>query len=431
MQQSGHVGKILVRPPEIAAVSLRPATVIHADATYLLVGGLGGFGIETARFLVERGARHLALASRSGTVSDTARTAIDEMTAKGASVRVFAADVSTREGVDGLLAAIDAQMPLLRGLLHTAMVIDDALFQKLDRARITSVLAPKIAGAHHLDAATRGRPLDLFVLYSSATTLIGNPGQAAYVAANAYLEALARKRHAEGLPALAIAWGAIADAGYLARNADVSAMLSMRMGKQSLTARAALAGLSLALDAGLDDPVLAYARMNWGAAKRELPIMASPLASLVLRGGGDDASERSGDGEIGRLIGEMEPKEAIRMVISVLTGEISRILRLPTEEIEPGRPLTEIGMDSLMALELRMAAEQKLGVDIPLLSLANGATLGDIARKVVERAAGADSSVSQEAELVAGRHVDEDMDEDVAAAMTAIEARSGEFKRLI
>ncbi|MBH0236606.1 type I polyketide synthase [Methylobrevis albus] len=432
MQQSGHIGKVLVRPPVVTGTANGRRTEIRADATYLLVGGLGGFGVETARLLVERGARHLVLASRSGTVSDTAAPVVAAMRAKGAEVRIAAADAARREDVNRLIAMIDAEMPPLKGVLHTAMVIDDALFAKLDRTRIDAVMAPKIAGAHNLDEATREHELDLFVLYSSATTLIGNPGQAAYVAANAYLEGLARSRRAEGLPAIAVAWGAIADAGYLARNADVSAMLGVRMGKQSLAVRTALAGLDLILDADPADPVIAYARMDWAAARRELPIMATPLAAIVARGIVENAAADAGDGEIGAMIRDLEPAQAMKLVADILAGEVSRILRLPAEEIEITRPLTEIGMDSLMALELRMAAEQRLGVDIPLLSLANGAALGDIARKVVERLQGAsERPMSAEADNLAALHVDNETDEDVATVMGAIEARSTEMKRLI
>ncbi|WP_075214472.1 type I polyketide synthase [Mongoliimonas terrestris] len=431
MQQSGHIGKILVLPPDIPT----PATVkpvrVNGDGTYLVAGGLGGFGVETARALVARGARSIVLASRSGAVSPVAAEAIAAMEAAGATVTVSATDVTSGPAVDRLLARIRAEMPPLKGVFHTAMVLDDALFQNLDAARMRAVMAPKIAGAAVLDAATRADDLDLFVLYSSATTLIGNPGQAPYVAANAYLEGLARARRAAGLPALAIAWGAIADAGYLARNADVNDMLSMRLGKQALTAKAALGGLGLALDAGLDQPVLAYARIDWAAARRELAIMATPLVTRVASAGAGAEAESAGDGQLATLIEGLDNAAAVRLVTELLAGEISRILRLPAEDIDPARPLTEIGMDSLMALELRMAAEQRFGIDIPLLSLANGAALGDIARRIVDKAGAAEGEdVSADSELAAARHMGEDLDDELTAVVNAIEVQATSVKRL-
>jgi phthiocerol/phenolphthiocerol synthesis type-I polyketide synthase C len=418
-----------VKPPELPQVPAGQPVRIRPDATYLLAGGLGGFGIETARFLVERGARSLVLTSRSGTVSDGAAAAIEEMKSAGATVRVSATDITSRGAVAGLLSDIDATMPPLRGVLHTAMVIDDALFRNLDAKRISAVMAPKITGAAVLDAATRGHELDLFVMYSSATTLIGNPGQSSYVAANAFLEGLARSRRAAGLPALAIAWGAIADAGYLARNTDVSDMLSIRLGKQSLTARAALAGLGLALDAGVPEPVIAFAQIDWASARRELPIMATPLAARIARTAADQTAEGLGEGHLSTLIEGLDHPAAVKVVTELLAGEISRILRLPLDDIDAARPLTDIGMDSLMALELRMAAERRLGVDIPLLSLANGAALGDIARRIVDKSGA--QGPSSENELAVARHVDGELDDELTAVMDAVAGRAEKVKRLI
>jgi phthiocerol/phenolphthiocerol synthesis type-I polyketide synthase C len=343
-----------------------------------------------------------------------------------------AADLTRTDDLAALFTRIRRDMPPLRGVLHTAMVIDDALFQNLDARRIEAVLAPKIAGAANLDRLTRSLELDLFVLYSSATTLIGNPGQTSYVAANAYLEGLARARRAAGLPALAIAWGAIGDAGYLSRNLAVNEALSTRLGKQTLTARAALVGLGLALDAGVPEPVIGYARIDWAAARRELPIMATPFAAHMASASADGAADGMADGQLMQLIEGLDHAAAVKVVVGLLGAEISRILRLPADDIDPARPLTEVGMDSLMALELRMSAEQRLGVDIPLLSLANGATLGDIARRIVEKTQGGGSdAVSAEMELAAARHVDGELDDETAAAVNAVEARSESVKRLI
>ena len=431
MQGSGHIGKILVRPPVLGAAASPSPVPVRADATYLVAGGLGGFGIETARFLVERGARHLVLTSRSGEAAASALPLIEAMRQRGATIATVAADLTDEAAMTALFARIDATMPPLRGVLHTAMVLDDALFANLDAARIHKVLAPKVAGADLLDRLTRQRPLDFFVLYSSATTLIGNPGQASYVAANAYLEGLARARHAAGLPAVAIAWGAIADAGYLARNMEVNAVLSTRLGKQSLTVKAALAGLGLVFDSGAGDPVVAYGRVDWATARKELKLLATPLVADVLgrtsEGGADDMES----GELMELIKGLDHADAVKKVGELLTGEISRILRLPADDIGLNRPLTEVGMDSLMAVELRMAAEQKLGVEIPILSLANGATIADISRRIVDKALGQEGEGSPADSAAAARHFADDSREDVTAVLTSLEAKAETVKRLL
>lgn len=432
MQGAGHIGKILVRPPELPAAPAVTPIVIRTDATYLIAGGLGGFGAETALFLARRGARHLVLASRSGVPAAHAEGAIAGAQALGATVETVAADLTDEQSMAALLARIDATMPPLRGVLHTAMVLDDALFANLDMARIARVLAPKVTGAAILDRLTRSRELDLFVLYSSATTLVGNPGQTNYVAANAYLEGLARRRRAEGLPAVAIAWGAIADAGYLARNTEVNAVLSTRLGKQSLTVREALLGLGLLLDGGASEPVIAYGRIDWVAAARELRLMSTPLTDDVARPASADGLESAESGELLSLIEGMDHAAAVRKVGELLAADLSRILRLPADEIRPDRPLTELGMDSLMAVEMRIAAEQRLGVEIPILSLANGATISEIARRIVDKALGQEqSAVSDAAGLAVSRHLSGEPDADITVLASALETSSQSVKRLL
>ena len=174
--------------------------------------------MRTADWLVDRGARHLVLIGRRGASADEAKTALARLERRGIRVLARACDVTDRAALEGLLEEIARDMPPLRGVVHSAMVIDDGLIRDMSTAQIHGVMAPKVLGAQHLHELTRDLPLDFFVLYSSATTLFGNPGQGNYVAANAALEALARARRAAGLPATCIRWGAIDDVGYLARN---------------------------------------------------------------------------------------------------------------------------------------------------------------------------------------------------------------------
>ena len=151
---------------------------------------------------------------------------------------IGAADVARiRRQLDHYLKLLDGSHVPLKGVFHVAMVLDDALARDLDRSRIEKVLKPKVAGAANLDQLTRRFDLDCFVLFSSVAALIGNVGQANYVAANAFLEGLARRRRAEGLPALAVGFGAISDVGYLARNADVNAALNEPSVRSALDAQ--------------------------------------------------------------------------------------------------------------------------------------------------------------------------------------------------
>jgi NAD(P)-dependent dehydrogenase (short-subunit alcohol dehydrogenase family) len=187
---------------------------LSGDACYLVTGGLSGFGLATARWLAAKGAGALVLLGRSGASTPEAKEAVAGLQAAGVQVQVKKGDVSDAARMEEILAEIDRDLPPLKGIVHAAMVLDDALLTNLDGERLRKVLAPKILGAWHLHNLTKKLPLDLFVLYSSATTFLGNPGQGNYVAANMYLESLAAMRRAAGLPALCVSWGAISDVGY-------------------------------------------------------------------------------------------------------------------------------------------------------------------------------------------------------------------------
>ncbi len=438
MQQSGHIGKIVIQPPQPNGekrVDDRP--IVRADGTYLIVGGFGGFGLETAQWLIDQGARNLVLVGRRGAASDEAKSALSKFEDQGATIRSAAVDATDSGELARLLTDVSSSMPPIRGILHTAMVLDDALILNLDAERIEKVLRPKVLGAHNLDRASRGLDLDFFVLFSSATTMVGNPGQANYVAANAYLEGLARQRRAEGLPALAVAWGAISDAGYLARNMETNDVLSTRLGRHALTARDALEGLGLLLHHGsleVSEAAIAYARIDWGAARKELAIVKSSLFSDFL--GDLDYELIDGDAQVdlSELLSGLDRGQAVEAMSKLLAAEIAKILRMPAEEIDRHRPLSEIGMDSLMALELRMGAEKRLGIDIPLMSLANGATLNDICNRVVARHFdGAGDDLSREAETLAVQHVDSEHLEglDLAEIAASVEEKSEDVRNLL
>eukprot|EP00903_Cladosiphon_okamuranus_P001507 g1505.t1 len=386
MQQAGHIGKIVIRPPE-TPVELSAAKEISFDndAVYLIAGGFGGFGAALLHRLADHGAKSLAVLSRRGEDSDEAREVIAQLKERGVAIAGHACDITDESAVKKALSEIRAEGKPLKGVFHTAMVLNDVLITNMDHDGLTKVLAPKVRGAELLDRLTSDDPLDHFVLYSSATTLVGNPGQANYVAANGYLEGLARKRRLEGRPGLAVAWGAISDAGYLARNEDVNEMLSRKLGRHALTAQEALDGLMrlMALESG-DDAGLAalgYARIDWQAARKDLALVGTPLVTLLGLGDDDDAGS-DGIIDLAAMLEGMDAVTAAQTVAKLLAAEIGKILRIAPEEIDPHKPLSDIGMDSLMALELRMSAERQLGIDIPLMSLANGATLIDLSGRV-------------------------------------------------
>jgi acyl transferase domain-containing protein/NADPH:quinone reductase-like Zn-dependent oxidoreductase/NADP-dependent 3-hydroxy acid dehydrogenase YdfG/acyl carrier protein len=387
MQQSGHIGKIVVRPPEVAAAAASPqraAFRASADGAHVVIGGLGGFGLRTAVWLADHGARTIVLAGRSGRVAEGQQEIVDGLRGRGVDVRIAAADVTVRASLDQLLSGIRFEMPI-RGIVHAAAVLDDAIVAKLEPAAIARVLAPKVRGAALIDELTRRDRLDFLLLYSSISALVGNPGQAAYAAANGALEGLARRRRAEGRPALAVRWGAIADAGMLARDHRTAGTLARRAGATGLPARRALDLLSEALladDGSVDAAVVTIASMNWAQARSALPLLATPLfAGLATEGAGAAASGERVD--LAVAIAGLDDAAAAVIVADHLKAELAAILRMPAADFDVRRPLAGMGLDSLMAVELRLAASRRLGLEIPLSALADGLSLGAIAAKAI------------------------------------------------
>lgn len=430
MQGSGHVGKILVRPPtDISAIPAeKPVFTASSEGVHVVVGGTGGFGRETARWLAERGAKHIVVASRRGVINPP-------LEVDGAEIVAESLDVRDARACAAFVEELRMRHGRIAGVIHTAMVLDDALIRDLDFDRFEEVLAPKVDGARNLDAATAGLDLDYFVLFSSATTLIGNPGQAAYVAANAYLEGLARRRRDEGRPALAIAWGAISDAGVLARSAATSEKLSRRLGLGMLTASAALEHLGACLADEATPPVAVHAPVDWRVA-RELAVMGG-ASFAALRPAIEDAAAAAGEADLLALIHGQSDAEARATVLRLLTGELARILRLPAETIEPSRPLSEIGMDSLMGLELDMEMQRRHKVALPMLGLGAGATLEDVTDKVLRKlrpsaeAAGGDAPAAgiqlpEEGAGLIDRHL---RIEPTAAAIQSLQAKASADSR--
>jgi phthiocerol/phenolphthiocerol synthesis type-I polyketide synthase C len=321
-------------------------------------------------------------------------------------------------------------------------VLDDGLIENLTSDRTTSVLRPKIDGAANLDRLTREAALDYFVLFSSATTVIGNPGQANYVAANAYLESLARARRADGLPALAVAWGAIEDAGYLARKSDVRDKLARRLGQAGLSAHEALEALGRLLvetDGGRREAgTIVVAPIDWPLAIRELKVVGSPVyAQVVAEAGVPTAMDGVDRIDLVALVRGRDREAAREAVAEILAKEISRILKLPAKELSPQRSLAELGMDSLMGLELRLGIERRFGIDVPLPSISQATTLASLAGAIVARvqdveptnAIGADDETHID---LARRHVADGVTmDDLAEIGEAVRSRQSRLERIL
>jgi NAD(P)-dependent dehydrogenase (short-subunit alcohol dehydrogenase family)/acyl carrier protein len=352
---------------------------IHPDGTYLITGGLGGLGMAVAHWMVDKGARNLVLVGRSGG-SERARDAIKKLEEIGVRVVVQRCDVSCREDVDRIVDDVHRHMPALRGIVHAAGVIDDGLLVRQNWQRFVNVLAPKVHGAWNLHLATEHIPLDFFVLFSSAVSLFGSAGQGPYVTANAFLDALAHLRQSQGMPVLCINWGAWADVGAAARRD-----LDQRMTAQGVNLIAPYQGVQ-ALEELLQLNVtqVSVLPMNWKQFYRYSSNTAGlPILKHIFELEGIDTAESLSTDQEKQTIRERllaaDEGEREKLLQSYLGGQVARILRIGDTRPGLDQPLSSLGFDSLMAVELRNCIEAEFGFAFALESLLSDATIGNMA----------------------------------------------------
>lgn len=398
MQRSAHIGRIIISPPDLAAVPKAGVVKSGPDLTgiflpdqegwHVIAGGLGGLGLEAMEWLDVRGAKRIALLSRRADTPPEAAGRIDLLRRQGVDVRTIQCDISDAAQVSTTLATLRADA-VIASVFHTAMVLEDRTLPDIDADSLERTLKAKTAGLLNLDQATRSDRLQAFVAFTSLATLIGNPGQSAYVAANAHQEAVIRARHSKGLPALAVAWGAISDAGYVNRDAALGKMLHKVSGNARFTASAAFEALGKLLMVRLISPCVTVTPMNWGASAKLLAILKGPTHEL-LRRLGEASPSVDNAGNLRAELQLLPYAKAVKQAAAFLKAEIAAILRVDKESLSSTRPLTEYGMDSLMGVELGLAAQQALGDDLPQPALSDGLSIERLAELFVAHIQGND-----------------------------------------
>ncbi len=344
MSQARHVGKIVLNPP-VASFS-RPGTT-------LITGGTGTLGALLARHLVsEHGVRSLVLASRRGEAATGAPELRAELEALGARVSIVECDVAEREQLCALIEGIPEQQQPLRAVLHAAGALDDGLLEALTPERLDRVLAPKLDAAWHLHELTAALDLDAFVLFSSAAGTFGNPGQAAYAAANAFLDGLAARRRGEGLPAVSMGWGWWEQSSEMTaglRESDLARLA--RAGVRAMPTEEALALFDSAL-AGADSLVLPM-RLDLAAWRAQatagtLPPLLRGIVRTPARAGA------GGGGSLARRLAQVPEHEHGAFVLDLVRGEVAAVLGHSSRAaVDPGRAFKDLGFDSLLGVELR------------------------------------------------------------------------------
>jgi len=405
-------GRFVARLARCASrVGRQAAWRFRPDASYLITGGLGDLGLLVARFMVEQGARRLILMSRtplpprqewldveSGTRAARQIAAVRELESLGASVHLAAVDVADEPGLAAFLAEYERECrPAIRGVVHTAGALEDATLLELNAAGLDTVFRPKVTGSWLLHQLLSRQPLDFFVLFSSAASLLGQRGQANYAAASAFLDALASLRREQGLPALSIDWAPWSELGFAVTSGARRLIRRLTpLGIGSLLPQQGLAVLAELLRRDVAGSVVLP--IDWEKLSRmEGMVSLPPLLSRLIREQGADApaSERGAPGADGlgaesvrdEILAIALPEERRRALVGLVGRRAADILGLPESELDVGRPLVNLGLDSLMAVELKNWVDSVVGVDLAVVTLLQGASVSELAGQISTRMA--------------------------------------------
>ncbi|WP_127112105.1 type I polyketide synthase [Shimia sediminis] len=381
MRRAEHIGKIVVTMdgetlPIVPKQSKE--SLFRADASYLVTGGLGGFGLRVAQWMAEQGAGTLVLASRSGAKTDDANAAVAALEAQGVKVLPLAVDVSNSDAVDRMMEVIRTQAAPLAGVFHAAAVLEDGLMQDMSDSQFASVMNAKAGGAWNLHRATRDLNLEQFVLFSSVSALVGNAGQANYAAANTFLDALAHLRRNQGLVGTSINWGALAEVGMAARDAKVEERLA-QTGVKGLKPKIALEALGRVIRADMTQ--VGVMDVDWTRWRQTNPAAGRlhKFQELV------SASDNSVAAQLSAELAEMEETSRKARITEMLKEGIADVLHLSADRVDASQQLSDMGIDSLMMVEVQLMVERDFGLEMSAMDLTRGGSVEGLAGDLVGR----------------------------------------------
>ena len=328
---------------------------------------------------MEHGARNLVLAGRSG-ASEAARVQLDTLEQTGATVKVVQADISQEEQVRRMMTGIEASLPPLRGIIPSAGVLDDGVMLQQTWQRFSRVMAPKVMGTWHLHTQTKNQPLDFFVMFSSAASLLGSPGQSNHASANAFLDALAYHRKAQGLPGLSINWGAWSEIG--AARGQVGERVKMK-GMETIAPQEGIRLLEQLF--GGNHAQVGVVPIVWPVFIQQFQTGIDPplMAELAprereMRGGPTAAKP----GNLPDQWAAAVPEERHACLIAYIRTQVARVMGLGSTQLNVDQPLNTMGLDSLMAVELRNRIKIDSALDVPLVKFMEDFSVSSLAAEM-------------------------------------------------
>lgn len=351
----------------------------NEDVTYLITGGLGGLGLLVARWMVEHGARHLVLLGRSR-AKDTVQTQLRELEEAGAKIVFYKSDVSDFNSIAQVMSEIEQSLPPLRGVIHSVGVLDDGILLQQTWEKFTRVIAPKVQGAWNIHNLTLHKPLDFFVLFSSVASLIGSPGQANHSAANAFLDALAYYRQSLELPGLSINWGVVAQIGAAAKIQTDERV--HKKGIEAIPPQQVLESLEMLM--GDRSGSVGVVPIRWSEFINQ-PSISPFFADLIERSHQKSLKQPIEKAKHYHLLEQLKaanPKEKEKLLVAYFQDRISQVLRVNTGQIDLQQPLNTMGLDSLMAVELRNRLQTDFKVDVPIVKFIEDISIVDLTAEV-------------------------------------------------
>jgi acyl transferase domain-containing protein/SAM-dependent methyltransferase len=404
MAQARHVGRIVVRHRTAASAD---APLVRGDGTYLVTGGLSGLGLVVARWLGDNGAGRIVLVSRRG-VTDESRETVAGLRATGIDVVAEALDVSDEAALRALMDRLRESGPPLRGVIHGAGLLDDAGLPSQTAEKYRRVLAPKVMGGYLLDRLTRPDPLDWFVAFSSIASVIGGRGQSNHSAANAFLDLLAHERRLNGRPGLSINWGAWTDTGAAVEGA--AARLA-EQGLGAITPAQGLRALERLLSSRSTNDVVLPADWSRLIASRG-NVVPTLLSRVVERGsatraaadgmktaGAAKAESPSRPAGVREQLAATPPARRRAVVQTFVRERAQRALGIdPSRPADPRTPLGDLGLDSLLAVELRNTLGTALGTTLPATLLFDYPTIDALTDHLLHDVLGEPSAAAETAD---------------------------------
>ncbi|KAL4966473.1 polyketide synthase [Aspergillus stella-maris] len=401
MQAGKHTGKVVIKPNPgdvVKGIAPRPPQLLREDATYIIVGGLGGIGQSLARKLVKDGARYLVILSRSGSKHPKAAELVADLEQGGCTLVMPKCDITDADAVKQALDDACAVLPPIRGVVQGAMVLNDCVFEHMSHEQYVNAVRPKVDGTWNLHNATLHQPLDFFVMLSSAVGVVGNSSQGNYAAGSSFLDALANHRRSLGLPATSLDLGIIGSVGYVSENDEVRKRLN-RMGHETISEAKMLNLIHMVIADGQISKQ--QSQIVTGITSKEPDAAWIQAAKFsVLR------QARSGDSPAASTSGTNAPTlsdtlravktmaEAITLIRDAMITKLAKNLMVNDADIDPEQPVSACGVDSLVAVELRNWLLAQTGAEVSVIDVMQSKSLmvlcDNVARKslVVSRVIG-------------------------------------------